>query len=1657
MLGETPVVSNRDGKEGRTMKRRGLVLGRRFLAFGAAAVLALSLAGDRGRAATVPAGVNGQDPLEVLELKVRPNVIVVLDSSGSMTNIVPEGFNTNSGDHPRSKLYQAKQVVKQLVQLNQDKVSFQFGTYTQYTMSMNNLNAGDNRFQYVVSGQDASFMNTSSTELILRGALGDSLGRGLQPWQIIYPQQTTPLAPGWSTTGWNTLYYQETISGTTYTCIAQLPTGPGPNGEKFYAQGGKTATGNPDIAGSLAADLKAAINNPTGCSRPSGTQNTYDVTYNTGNGQFTFTRTGGSNNWRPLWPANAGRPNNIAGALNVSSNPSSGSGPFTTGSALTLLYRQTGTGNSGTGLSTRWTFTESINSTNVNFYQLRAGRLWNGEVIRVNPSGETCGMDFATAATKTDPPSVTLQQADASCVVGTNTAVFTYGGADWGGNSRSCNGFRSKSDLIPCDLQSPPAPLQIAQNLPYLDDELPFAANGDPADWDGDGSSDYIETMNGTWAVQTIKVAPSAKADGSTPIANSLIDIKGTANPTDTSCITNPSPTGTAPNLYDLNSVTGNTGTCVERGFTKLWNTGQAGSTAMAGPPPWQLDAIKNHLDPKEKTIVLFVTDGDDTCTSRPGTTSASSGDGASRRAAYYAQLLYTRLDATEPASSVQTYVIGFGGAFSGGEPYRLNWIAWGGSGLGQGLTGQPSVDWQNDTSTELSDARALCTTCQDAFVAPDAATLATQLQSIIDQGASEGDFNAQQSITESVFEYVDLAKDLAGNYTFDPSNPATRYTAIVPTRFISSFSLPGFHGQLKAYQNDGSGNTVQKWSAGDRLFTLVSTGMASCNDGAAGECVFSSLPAKIARRIYTTSRNGVYTYTPDDVANTSWTPPERVTLWPTPSNLAPGDYSSQGSLDAALGLPLDSTSNPAGDFASLQTSYKACLGGNLPSVCTSGGSTSMMKAARREAREMILAFMAGAAPVPQGTGVKRTSAGYVLYKAREWVLADSELATAAVVTPPSLSEPDATPYVAEYRLYRDGVGNAPSEIQQGFGLSRPDNDKTTADPGRPLLKPVMTVVYAPANDMLHAFRAGPNCVSGSRTNTCTENGGEELWGFVPYDQLNALGLRLANDPQGRANHVFMLARGVRFADVFVPGATTINIGGLGDQPVNGVWRRILYFGRGIGGKYVTALDVTAPGPYTALSSTTAPPIPVWSRGNPDTYSGALQQNDANLDNDQHDYNLYRRMGETWSIPTVAFVNKGKTNPHYVTARRSDGVDFVLFMGSGYGVYNDHGLEGTTHYTLDALTGDVVAAADVEPVAAANGIDRAVPTQVPYNNALVANSVSFNRSAFESLSAKVFNSNPHPWSYLSTRVYIGDLHGRLWKFLTDSPGTAIPAADLGADQPIGVAVALLGEDKDPGAPDPLTSVPNIFVSSGNERRAQGPCLATGDATPCFRSFALRDDGDDVDGTVGPTTVDDGVTTFAPVIKRFARTFDQGNPEANCGYPTEAVFRGTIQATSAVECDAPLTGSKCEGNILQRVFFGGTRLSLPNTKFAPPTQLACGTGDYPCRSQFDSILYALGVVTGQAAYDLNATGDDAYRIFRDSRIAAIGVEADPDASRGGSSFAADEGLMKGIPKPPPPPGIPPTATTSTPNVVMARVPGEPPPAVRYGSSVCSEQP
>ena len=769
----------------------------------------------------------------------------------------------------------------------------------------------------------------------------------------------------------------------------------------------------------------------------------------------------------------------------------------------TLLYRANTAASINADFGSVWTGvtyknSETVGSTATTIYTARAQRFFNGEVIRVQSDGQICGMTFPTAAERTNPPSFTVQQVNPGC--GTDitgaTATFRWGGAYYvdQGSGSYCNGMVNRVQLVPCDLRAP-APTQLTTIAPWLANEFPLDATGmpDPAPIDlltKAATTGYTEAQDGTWTTLTYPpfMAGGVKGYGSTPIAASIQDI--------------------------------------DTLFTDLWTTGQAGAAVMAGPPPYQISAISTHTNPKEKTILLFVTDGADTC--------AGSGDGAALTAANAAKNLYLPVvnsckdpgdsmastppcaDAnnngvsgfSEPASSVQTFMIGYGdGVNSVADVNRLNWISWGGSGVNTDFPGQNTGN-NTSTDTNLKALRNQCSTCRDAFIAPDAATLRTQLQGIINQGAQDGDFNAQQSVTDTVFEYVNRADATK----YDARNVKQRYRALVPTQFTSSFSLPGFNGQLRAYQNDGAGNALLMWSAGDKLRTLVTNGMATCNTaaqgGAIGECTFALLhagatdasiatsSAAIKRRVYTTTRNGVYTYTAADLMNATWGPPERTTLWPPANGLTPASFTAQGSLDAAFGLPLDTSTTLAADFTGLQTAFRACLGTNLPAGCTSASPLTKMQAARREAREILLAFMMGAEPALGGTSIKRGSSGaalnQILYKARSWVLADSELATVAVATPPLPAEPKA--YVEEYQLLTKGPRNAAGkntdaaglQLKQGFGLRTPDDDNTAgsgplAIDTRSALKPVMTVVYAPANDMLHAFRAGP-CYSPSTT-----------------------------------------------------------------------------------------------------------------------------------------------------------------------------------------------------------------------------------------------------------------------------------------------------------------------------------------------------------------------------------------------------------------------------------------------------------------------------------------------------------------------------------------------------------------------------------------------
>ena len=953
-------VTGTDGRKGKPMSGRAIGLGGRLAAVALAMTLVLVLAGDGGRAATVPAIVNGQDPLEVLSLKVRPNVVIVLDSSGSMKwTLDPThglGNPVGGSDHPRSKLWQAKQVLRTIVADNQDKVSFLFGQYTngagptlQNTSATKDTSDGQNRFLYWTTDELSPSMATP--ELSVQRALDDAAGtgRGLQSWQVIYEE-------------WSTVWFEEESGAW---CQATLP-GPFP---KFYARGG--SGGSPSVSTTpqnLSFDLQTAMNGAscTGGSR----ENTYAVSYSPTDGEFRFTADGPSR-FRLRDRATIAT-NNVSEALGGYADTSyvdAGSPTTTAGTAptndpaYTLLYRaDTPPSNDGTYGTASWdrtfhnTFEEEVppgSGNDVVNYQLRAARYFNGEVIRVTAAGQVCDMTFPSPAEMTNPPTLTLQEVSAGCGADVGTpATFTWGGGYYVGGDSYCNGFQSRVDLVPCDLRHPEAPTQLSTIGPWLENE---------AGLDTDGTIlGYTETMDGRWSTASSPSGGGVRSSGSTPIAASLDDIRGI--------------------------------------FVDLWNNGQTGTTDMAGPPPYELDPIKDHLNPKEKTIVLFITDGDDTCASGNGNEQALA-------AAYSAELLYRRIDGSEPASSVQTFAIGYGGTVSGG---RLNWIAWGGSGLGDTGTGQPDVPvsgsrWDPPSGTgdetsitnDLAPLRAGCTTCEDAFIAPDSATLARQLQAIIDQGAS-GEFSAQQSVTESIFEYVDLASDATASppEVYDARMPNDRFAAIVPTRVISSFTLPGFRGHLRAIQNDGADGFVEKWEAGEVLWDLVATGMGACNTtargGGVGQCGFTQLHANttdatiagsaaaIKRRVYTTERNGVYAFDVPSLIN--GTANQRVTLWPPVSSLIPQNYVSEAQLpgglsfDEALGLPRagttgypeppdedDRTYDPECDpdrvpgktpeqcwLETLQRDFNACVGTNLPSACTSGSTTDRMLAARR-------------------------------------------------------------------------------------------------------------------------------------------------------------------------------------------------------------------------------------------------------------------------------------------------------------------------------------------------------------------------------------------------------------------------------------------------------------------------------------------------------------------------------------------------------------------------------------------------------------------------------------------------------------------------------------------------------------------------------------
>ena len=403
-----------------------------------------------------------------------------------------------------------------------------------------------------------------------------------------------------------------------------------------------------------------------------------------------------------------------------------------------------------------------------------------------------------------------------------------------------------------------------------------------------------------------------------------------------------------------------------------------------------------------------------------------------------------------------------------------------------------------------------------------------------------------------------------------------------------------------------------------------------------------------------------------------------------------------------------------------------------------------------------------------------------------------------------------------------------------------------------------------------------------------------------------------------------MLARGIRFADVFVPGAmTNVGIGGVTVPSMQGVWRRVIYFGRGIGGKYVTALDVTAPGPVHGRPRLDGRPDPAVEPGQP---RHPERPRHRGRDNGS---------GRRPRPPTRGWARPGRCRP-WPTSTGQEEPDL-----------QDHAAPATasTSRSSWARATATPPAARARPTTRSTrspatssrrstsrrggeqrpDADTCAPTSPAspsrrdcsvMPNALVANSVGFNRSAFEASRQRCSTSTPTPGPRQHAR-----LHRRPARAAVEvpdrGPDVAIPAADLGR-----------GPAGRHGRRPPRRR--RADAGDHRARSSSSPRERTSAASGPFRSFSLRRRRHGhLHRTTGTGHRRRGHRPSRPVVKLFARTFDQGDPEANCGYPTEARLPRDDPARERRRVPVAADGTaSARATSWSASSSAGTRLSLP---------------------------------------------------------------------------------------------------------------------------------
>jgi hypothetical protein len=406
--------------------------------------------------------------------------------------------------------------------------------------------------------------------------------------------------------------------------------------------------------------------------------------------------------------------------------------------------------------------------------------------------------------------------------------------------------------------------------------------------------------------------------------------------------------------------------------------------------------AFPPQADPLQKNFVILLTDGDDTCAS--GNT-----DQAAVIAADEAELLFDNTGDFQ--HHAETMVVGFAGAVT---PARLDVIAQGGSGA--------DINRGAATPATAVTGCPAGNPCRNAFFAQDVTQLIDMLNAAIERAATTGFFSATASVNESLPEYAATvpipSPAPSPAVSPDPLNPLTRYRAEAFASYRASFEAGTFRGFTHGFSPSGA----TLWEAGQQMLNRMSPDLAG-TDHTFAELLGTWGPGTappghvaamghIPRRIFTTRQNG------RDLSGTACGGACRVNLWPPDPAVVPTGLAA-GLLDEPLFRKADGTQL---SLAELQgTPWKACVGSNLPAACTDPSAAVRLAASKKEAREMIIAFTAGAEAVRDGAGnpVRNNNTVnpasrrlQINYRTRSWMLAESTVGTPAIMAPPMEQPP---------------------------------------------------------------------------------------------------------------------------------------------------------------------------------------------------------------------------------------------------------------------------------------------------------------------------------------------------------------------------------------------------------------------------------------------------------------------------------------------------------------------------------------------------------------------------------------------------------------------------------------------------------------------------